>query len=1150
MYDRQRHIGRIARRVLAFAIGHIGVLLPLSAPHADDVEIFTDAFDPGAVGPPNILLILDDSASMGGPIVAQDNYDPAITYPAGTCGADAGRVYFSRTSSPPGCDTGDYFALTALVCRRALDALASPHGGSYRDRFARFEPTERRRWQRLSGQAPLDPVECQDDLPDAASGWAGHGDGSNAAAVYPRNGNAASPWTSAADAPERITWGSFPADYRYTIYSGNYLNWYYGEGTTTTRLQVLQAAAKHIIHSLNGVNVGLMRFSGDEGGLVAHAVSDIGTSRSTLVAAVDALVASGASPLSETLYEAYQYLSGKRVEFGTDSVTAARRPPPDEGLYDSPLDLSCQKNHIVLLTDGEPVADQSADDEIRSLIDFEGRSFAALIGGSCDAESYPPGTSPDGGECLDDLAEFMRIGDLSPLDGRQQVTTHTVGLAVDLPLLEQTAARGGGEYHTATDLASLVAALQQIVATIADSRTTFTAPALVIDAFHQTHHGSDVYLGLFRPSATAHWPGNLARFRLRSVDAVIVDANDEPVADSGTGALAAAVRDYWTEGQQSVDIMAGGAASRIPAARKVYTYLGEPGLTSASNRVSTANLSDAMLGTGDPALPSARDVVDFINGIDIADADMDGLTAEPRRQLGDPLHSAPVVVGYGPDSDDALIYMGTNDGMLHAFDAADGTEAWAFLPPEFLGQQLELLLDAVTGAKTYGIDGSIEVLTIGNRDGIVESGQGERVLLFFGMRRGGDGYYALDVTDPDSPSVLWRLDGRDLPGLGQSWSGVTPTRIDIRGVAQNAHKLALVIGGGYDASQDAAASSMDASGNALFVVDMLTGELLWSTSAAGGNQQFSGPGWGMNYSLPAAVRVIDIDGDGYGDRMYAADTGGQVWRFDISNGQPPASLMAGGVIAQLGAAGHPAPTLAESRRFYYAPDVALVRDANHDFVHIGIGSGHRAHPNATVNDDAFFALRDHVSLRPMTQGQYDTLIPIRPDDLVDVTTDIPAAVPPGSNGWILRLDDGGPRGEKVLAEARTFDDRVYVATYRPDANGHCEPVPGITRHYVLSLFNAAPVADLDGSGDATRLTRRDRYREYPGLPPPATIFVFPAQAPAPDLDGDGEPDPGTGPNCAAAGSCPGAISCVGLACSAIDAPRTPIRTYWRQQDID
>ena len=214
----------------------------------------------------------------------------------------------------------------------------------------------------------------------------------------------------------------------------------------------------------------------------------------------------------------------------------------------------------------------------------------------------------------------------------------------------------------------------------------------------------------------------------------------------------------------------------------------------------------------------------------------------------------------------------------------------------------------------------------------------------------------------------------------------------------------------------------------------------------------------MDYSFPAHVKVADFDGDGFADRIYAADMGGQVWRFDVSNGQPASSLIAGGVIAQLGGAPNASPALTDVRRFYYAPDVAVVNTRTENFTHIGIGSGHREHPLSTANQDRFYALRDY-NVGPLTQAQYDALTIITDGSLVPVTT-VNTTVPHGSAGWRLDLNIGGWNGEKVLAEARTFNNEVIFSTFMPSSGGNsCEPQLGMNRIYQMSIFNGSPVTE-------------------------------------------------------------------------------------------
>jgi type IV pilus assembly protein PilY1 len=259
----------------------------------------------------------------------------------------------------------------------------------------------------------------------------------------------------------------------------------------------------------------------------------------------------------------------------------------------------------------------------------------------------------------------------------------------------------------------------------------------------------------------------------------------------------------------------------------------------------------------------------------------------------------------------------------------------------------------------------------------------------------------------------------------------------------------------------------------------------------------------MDYSIPADIRVIDLDGDGFADRMYVGDMGGQVWRFDIWNGNPAGSLVAGGVIAQLGAAPNLTPAQADVRRFYYAPDVALVNSRGYDFLHVGIGSGSRGHPLGSEAHDRFYALRDYGFARK-DQAAFNAITPITHGSLELINT-ANESVPQGTmNGWYLNLSNGASWiGEKVLAEARTFNNEVIFTTFRPGSSGTgCVPQLGTNRVYRMSVFNAAPVLNLDGVTDPSGLTMSDLYVEDEGAPLPSPQLIFMDG----DRDGDGVPD--------------------------------------------
>ena len=1076
---------------------------------ADDTELFVNYASSAA--PPNILLIIDTSGSMGSAVESQAAYDPAIVYD-GACALD--RVYWHTGASElPTCDTNRWIEDAALACIAARQAFASG-AGRLTDRFVQYSVAEQR-WKALTPSNAAETVECEDDR-------GRHGDGSSATHVYATDGDADNPWSRSPE--DEISWAG---QQTLTLYSANYLNWYYGPPVTTTRMQVVKDVASGLAGSINGVNVGLMRFNASNGGRLVHPVTDVTANRGALLAAIDGLTPSGVTPMAETLYEAALYFLGHPPEFGGNGVGVG-----EDGNYQTPVAEPCQKNYIVYLTDGAPTNDTDAATLAPQLPGFS--SLAGPCAGSGD------------GTCLPELARYLYEVDLDPtLEGKQNVVTYTIGFTFDLPLLSEAAAQGGGRYYVANDAQSLSRVLTNIVSSILETQATFTAPAVSVNSFNRTQHLNDLFITVFQPTENLHWPGNLKKYRLRGEDATIVDANGMPAVDD-SGFFSPDAQSYWSAEPDGRRVTQGGAANRLPspAARRVFTYLpdrGNPVLVAAANAVRAENgfLTAELLGVDGSG--RREEVIRFIRGEDVRDADNDGHTSDARNRLGDPLHAQPATVVYGgtpgsPDVNDAVVFFATNDGFLHAIDASSGVEKWAFVPPEFLPSQARLLENESSSAKHYGIDGNLRVQIItADDDGIIDP-MTEKVYLFFGLRRGGSVYYALDVTNPDAPSLLWRLDGTDLPRLGQTWSSPVPTRIKVG----SDERHVVIFAGGYDTAHDNEdeAPRTDGLGNAIYIVDSAQGDLIWHGARTGGTRSFPD----MAYSIPADVKVIDLDGDGFADRMYAADMGGQIWRFDIFNGQPASSLVTGGVIARLGSAGLDAPSLADARRFYYAPDVALASTRAGAFLHIGIGSGYRAHPNETQNENRFYALRDHDPrdhdpFRHLSQAEFDARQVVTEEDLVDVTdpSDPSAVVEPGSAGWMMRLAPG----EKVLAEARTFDNDVYFTTFTPDTaqnETRCEPRLGTNRLYIVSLFDGEPVTNLDGSLDEDELTIEDRAMEFLGSIASEVSFLFPSAS---------NPDSCVGDACR-----PLPVVCVDLFCFPTSFGNNPIRTFWRQERVD
>jgi type IV pilus assembly protein PilY1 len=266
--------------------------------------------------------------------------------------------------------------------------------------------------------------------------------------------------------------------------------------------------------------------------------------------------------------------------------------------------------------------------------------------------------------------------------------------------------------------------------------------------------------------------------------------------------------------------------------------------------------------------------------------------------------------------------------------------------------------------------------------------------------------------------------------------------------------------------------------------------------------------------------------------MYAADMGGRVWRFDIVNGQPAASLVTGGVIASLGAADLGTPPLTEVRRFYNAPDVALVRNRTGAFYAIAVGSGYRGHPLNTTIRDRFYLVKDKLPFAARTQAQANAITPIIDSGLVNVTDNLAATVPATADGWKLDLRDGLGTwlGEKSLSSPTIFSGRVFFTTYMPQTGASadpCTPGQGTNRAFAVSLQNGAPVTDLDGN--TATVTREDRYVPlHQGGIAPGFAFLF--------------SDNGNGNGGRAAGCLSGVEVIPGVCVNS----GTAIRTFWQE----
>jgi len=520
-------------------------------------------------------------------------------------------------------------------------------------------------------------------------------------------------------------------------------------------------------------------------------------------------------------------------------------------------------------------------------------------------------------------------------------------------------------------------------------------------------------------------------------------------------------------------------------------------------------------------------------------------TEETRWSFGDVVHASPVVVTYGfkdvdpdgsqtyepngvLDSDDTLIdkmLAATNEGGLRMVDAVTGMEDWIFMPKEILLNQ-DALYTGGEAPHIYGIDSTPLVRVVDNNgNGSIEPQANstadddfeDKVYAYFGMRRGGQNIYALDITPSATltssatviePKFQWRISGGsgDFVRLADTWSKPTLATIKVRTTGNSVTtKDVLVFAGGYDDSLDGAdingsfgtASSNPNTGNAIYIVDADTGDRLFWVGHAGyvdGATTVTTSGADivhadMRHSIPAQVSVIDTNGDSVHDRLYVGDTGGQIWRIDLGDDIKEGGGLSShpsvtnrtvlGKMASISTAG----TAVEERRFFSKVDPVLVIDTKYSdvpggkYTYVVATTGYRAHPlNSSVND-RLYAFRDlAVGAMPDTvidhHADVATYPTITDSDMIDISNspndklDSTNTSHKSSYGYYITFPDSG---EKGITPTITLLGKVFFSTYSPNmtAGDACSANIGTSYGWAISLatgegFESSTVSNSSG----------------------------------------------------------------------------------------
>ena len=521
-----------------------------------------------------------------------------------------------------------------------------------------------------------------------------------------------------------------------------------------------------------------------------------------------------------------------------------------------------------------------------------------------------------------------------------------------------------------------------------------------------------------------------------SINPVILDSTNTPALDSNN-VIKDSSKSDWSSEADGREIDKGGLGEVLlkrNMPRNIFTFLGDANLTAESNAFDTSNknLTTNLLGVG----PSERDkLIQYIQGYDSYAKTKDKNTLQKRRWLlGGIADSRPLVVPY--KNSQSVIFVGANDGMLHAFDDATGEELWGFIPYELLGRLKDL---PRANSPQYYVDGSPKAY-------LTES----QKIIVFGLGKGGSYYYALDVTDPDNPKFLWKI-GPDIAGyseMGQAWS--TPQIGKVKN--ENKEEVVCFIGGGYDENQ------ISKKGRAVYVVDIMTGTQVWRWDY--------GKDSNMRYSIPSDISMVDTNGDGYVDRLYVGDTGGKLWRFDINNSDP--NTWTARVIFNSNAS----IFASSAQNIFYRPDVTLEKGYEMVF----FGTGDREHPEEKGVINYIYAIKDKGLNSILSES-----------DLENATHGVKG---PGESeekqGWYITLEN---KGEKVLSSPVVIFGAAYFTTFTPSQTGN----EGIARLYVLNYKNGNPILNLnpENDTDGVKIDLSDRSKVIgTGIPSSTIISVI------------------------------------------------------------
>lgn len=615
-----------------------------------------------------------------------------------------------------------------------------------------------------------------------------------------------------------------------------------------------------------------------------------------------------------------------------------------------------------------------------------------------------------------------------------------------------------GKYFGASDPTQVSNALSEILSSIVQRKGTSTAVAVSTGIIRA---GTLAYQTQFD---STDWSG--------SVIARPVDANQnfgKPLWDAGCMLSGG---DCATTGQKGLSapnwntgraILTSNAASGSAGTAFRFGNLSTAQQTALNDNPENATLDNDGKGS---------DRLDYLRGDRSKERSKGGTFRNRSSLFGAVVHSSAIVVGAPAtdEYDDTLwpagspeakatvkykdfaaankarattVFVGANDGMLHALDGTTGAERFAYVPHATYANLGKLTNPLYQFEPT--VDNAVTV-----RD--VFTGGKWRTLLVGTLRRGGQAAYALDVTqtevkESDAKAVVqWEFSDRSADGadLGYTYGQPFITRL-----AND--KWVVLLPGSYNSKvADGAAGS----GNAvLFALNAEDGSVL---------RKFDLGAIDTNARGLATPIAIDLQNDDTAEMAYAGDLAGNIWRFDLTSNKP-----ASWTVSKMFE-----PTKAFERPITAQPRAERHPDTRQPMIFVGTGKYIELGDRTTsIPAQAFYGIVDDGSL--VKQADLNSRTTVTSGSLRKISA-VTASTSGKDKGWQIVFNETGFTGERVIAPAtlRIVGRRVIFTTLIPSGDDPC--LPGGTSFLMFADFANGGVAfdqyayfDTNGDNDIT-----------------------------------------------------------------------------------